>query len=337
VGLPAHAGARRGAVVKCLVTGGLGFLGAALTRALVQAGHEVRVFDNGSRGAERRLGDALAAVDVRIGDIRDPASVLAAVRGCEAAFHLAYVNGTRFFYEKPELVLEVGIKGMLNVLDACAQAGVGDLFVASSSEVYHNPPHVPTPEDVPLVVPDPRNPRFSYSGGKILSELMALHQGGKQLKRVVIFRPHNVYGPDMGWEHVIPELTLRMRALPEGGEAPTPFPIQGSGAETRAYVYVDDFTRGLMLLVEKAEHLGVYNIGTMIETSVSDLALAIARCLNRRITVVPGEIRAGSPLRRCPDTSRIQALGFAPRVSLEEGLGRTVRWYHDHAAEQEPM
>ena len=107
-----------------------------------------------------------------------------ATRGVDCVCHLAYINGTEFFYDQPELILEVAVKGMMNVLDACLADGVRDLIVASSSEVYQTPPTIPTPEDVPLVVPDVINPRYSYGGGKIVSELLAVNYGRKHFDRV---------------------------------------------------------------------------------------------------------------------------------------------------------
>ena len=94
---------------------------------------------------------------------------------------------------------------MISVLDACRHHGIRELVLASSSEVYQTPPGIPTPENVPLSVPDPLNPRYSYGGGKIICELMAINYGRQGFDRVLIFRPHNVYGPDMGWEHVLPQ------------------------------------------------------------------------------------------------------------------------------------
>ena len=142
-----------------------------------------------------------------------------------------YVNGTATFYSAPELVLDVGVKGMVNVIDACRRQNVGSLVLASSSEVYQSPPRVPTAEDVPLVVPDPHNPRLSYGAGKIISEMMAINYGRKYFERVLIFRPHNVYGPDMGFEHVIPQFAVRLkRACAAHPAGAVPFPIQGSGA-----------------------------------------------------------------------------------------------------------
>src|SRR5215218_821288 len=151
-------------------------------------------------------------------------TIHAAVRGIDEVHHLAFVNGTEFFYSAPELVLDVGVKGMINVIDACRAAGVGRLVLASSSEVYQTPPRVPTDETVPLVVPDPANPRYSYGGGKIISELMAINYGRRHFDRVLIFRPHNVYGPDMGFEHVIPQFVLRLkRAMAQCKTGAVPF------------------------------------------------------------------------------------------------------------------
>ncbi|HLY97457.1 MAG TPA: SDR family NAD(P)-dependent oxidoreductase, partial [Candidatus Angelobacter sp.] len=152
---------------KFLVTGGTGFIGSAITRRLVRQGHSVRVLDNHSRGANRRLADIMGSFEMQTGDVRDPAVVARAVEGMDAVHHLAFVNGTEYFYSMPETVLEVGVKGMMNVIDACRQYDVGTLILASSSEVYQSPSAIPTAEDAPLVVPDPMNARYSYGGGKI--------------------------------------------------------------------------------------------------------------------------------------------------------------------------
>ena len=95
-----------------------------------------------------------------------------AARGCATVFHLAAVNGTRFFYEQPERVLDVALRGTLAAVIAAREAKARRFLFASSGEVYHDPPVIPTPEDVRCVVPDPSNPRFSYSGGKLAGELI---------------------------------------------------------------------------------------------------------------------------------------------------------------------
>ncbi len=310
-----------------LVTGGTGFIGSAVVRALVQAGAKVRVLDNDSRGSKRRLDDLASKIDLVVGDIRELAVVERAAEGVQTVLHLAAVNGTEFFYSKPELVLEVAVKGMMNVLDACLKQGVHELFTASSSEVYQTPPTIPTNETAPLCIPDPLNPRYSYAGGKLISELLTVNYGRRSFTRAVIFRPHNVYGPDMGREHVVPQFALRMRELVKRPDDPIKFSIQGTGKETRAFLFIDDFIAGLFKVMEHGHHLNVYHIGSMEETSIEDLAHAVARHFGRKISLVPGELAAGSTLRRCPDTRKLQELGFKPQVSLEEGLARTIPSY----------
>ena len=318
---------------KILITGGTGFIGAALALRLAKDGYSVRIFDNDSRGAPRRLGNAVKSFEIVTGDIRDARAVSEATRGVQAVWHLAYINGTANFYKMPDMVLDVGVRGMINVIDACQEHGVADLFLASSSEVYQTPPMVPTDESAPLSVPDPLNPRFSYGGGKIISELLSIHCAGRRLKRVVIFRPHNVYGPDMGWDHVIPECVARAAQLPQGS-GPQDFPIQGTGNETRAFCYIDDATEALSILAKSGKHLNIYHIGNDTETSVSDLVRELGNVVGRQLRPTPGKLLAGSTLRRCPNLGKIRGLGFVPKISLGEGLRRTAPWYIEHLADR---
>ena len=120
---------------------------------------------------------------------------------------------------------------------------------------------------------------------------MALNWGREHFRRVVIVRPHNVYGPDMGFDHVIPELTMRIRDLPFGEIVPK-LRIQGTGEETRAFVHIDDFVKGFLVCIDRGAHLGIYHLGTMEEIAIANLAYRIAGCLDRRIHVVPGELRS---------------------------------------------
>jgi nucleoside-diphosphate-sugar epimerase len=322
---------------RVLVTGGSGFIGSALVRALVQAGETVRVLDDNSRGALRRLAGIERDIEFVQGDIRDAAAVEAATRGIDEVHHLAYVNGTATFYSDPDLVLDVGVKGMVNAIDACRRQNVGSLVLASSSEVYQTPPWVPTAEDVPLVVPDPHNPRLSYGAGKIISEVMAINFGRKYFERVLIFRPHNVYGPDMGFEHVIPQFAVRLkRACAAHPLGTVPFPIQGSGDETRSFCHVDDLVAGVMVMREKGEHLGIYHVGTTEEIGIADLATRMAAIAGRDIALERSVVLAGSTTRRCPDISKIWALGYRPRVPLDAGLPPTLTWYWNHEREAPP-
>ena len=313
---------------RILVTGGSGFIGSALVTALVKDGNAVRVLDDNSRGAPRRLTDVQQDIEFIAGDIRDAAAVQGAVRGMDEVHHLAFVNGTEFFYSAPEFVLDVGVKGMVNVIDACRSAGVGHLVLASSSEVYQTPPQVPTDETAPLVVPDPTNARYSYGGGKIISELMVINYGRKFFERVLIFRPHNVYGPDMGFEHVIPQFAMRLKraaALHTSGKVP--FEIQGDGRQTRSFCHVDDLVSGVMVMRAKGEHLGIYHVGTTEEVTIAEIARRVAAHAGREIEFVSLPAPAGGTERRCPDIGKLTKLGYAPQVPLAQGLPPTVDWY----------
>jgi len=317
---------------KILVTGGSGFIGSGLVKALVHAGAKVHVLDDNSRGRPRRLSDVEKDIEFIGGDIRNAEAVDAAARGMDEVHHLAFVNGTEFFYSQPDLVLDVGVRGMINVIDACRKQNVGNLILASSSEVYQTPPQIPTAEDAPLSVPDVLNPRYSYGGGKLISELMAINFGRKYFERVLIFRPHNVYGPDMGWEHVVPQFALRIQKLSAAQkDGPLRFEIQGTGAETRSFCYVDDLVAGVMVMREKGEHLGIYHVGTTEELSIADVARLVAAEAGRTIEIVPGKLQQGGTPRRCPDISKLAALGYRPRVSLAAGLKPTLDWYWNNA------
>jgi nucleoside-diphosphate-sugar epimerase len=317
---------------RILVTGGSGFIGSALVKALLAAKCSVRVLDDNSRGSPRRLADVKEDIEFVAGDIRDSATVEKATRGIDEVHHLAFVNGTEFFYNAPDLVLDVGVRGMVNVIDACRKNSVGNLVLASSSEVYQTPPQIPTDESAPLVVPDPQNPRYSYGAGKLISEVMAINFGRKYFERVLIFRPHNVYGPDMGWEHVVPQLALRLHALTKSQPSgKLRFEIQGSGQETRSFCFVDDLVAGVMVMRERGEHLGIYHVGTTEEVAVADLARQIAAYAGREIGIVGGPQQPGGTARRCPNISKLSRLGYKPRVLLAQGLPPTLDWYWQHA------
>ena len=317
---------------KYFVTGGSGFIGGALVRRLVAEGAHVRVLDNYLRGTPRQLESVADRIELVQGDVRDLATVVNASKGCDSFLHLAYLNGTEYFYTKPELVLEIAVKGTMNAIDAAIQNGIKDFVYASSSEVYQTPPQIPTPETVPLIVPDVLNARYSYGGGKIIGELMCINYGRKHFDRMTIFRPHNVYGPDMGGEHVLPQFILRAKAAvaatPSG---PVPFTIQGQGTETRSFIYIDDFTDGLLLVIAQGGHQEIYHIGTQDEISVRDLAAQVVQLYGRQPEFKHLPLQAGGTARRCPDITKLRALGFTHKTTLAEGLKRTFDWYTTHS------
>ena len=317
--------------MRVLLTGGSGFLGSALCDELVQAGHDVVVFDDHSRGKPERLARFEGRVRLVSGDVRDYDAVRNATEGCEVVWHLAYINGTRYFYEKPDVVLEVGIEGTQNTIKAALDAGVRRYVLASTSETYNSPTHVPTTESERLMIPDVTNPRFSYGGGKIACELLALHVGGFRGLETVIFRPHNFIGPDMGFEHVIPEITGRIVEVSDGlKKTEIDLPIQGDGSETRSFCDVTDGARGAFLAGERGNSGEIYHVGTEEEVSIRHLVETIGKFCGVKVNVVPGELRAGGTPRRCPAIGKLRTLGYEPQYSFEQLVERCVRWYVDH-------
>lgn len=317
----------------CAITGGGGFIGAYLVRRLVSEGWEVRVIDNLARGTESRLENVLGDIHMYDIDVRDAASVGRVVRGCDVVFHLAAINGTENFYKHPELVLDVGLRGALAVVEACIANNVYELVVASSAEVYQTPPNIPTAEDVGLSLPDSLNPRYSYGGSKIISELVAFNYGRQHFKKVQVFRPHNVYGPDMGWKHVIPQFITRALDCRERGD--TSFEIQGDGSETRAFAFVEDVVSGIMCMYHKGSHRSIYHIGNDEEVTIRQLVEAIGAALDFPLSIAPTAAAVGGTLRRCPDIAKLQALGYQPAVPLSQGIQRTLEWYEKN--DQRPV
>mgnify|MGYP001239482708 CR=1 FL=1 len=276
----------------------------------------------------RRLSGIEKDIEYVQGDVRNFDDVNNACKGIDAIAHLAYINGTEFFYTKPELILEIALKGLINTIDAAIKNNIREYWLMSSGEVYQTPEHIPTNETVSLKVPDPLNPRYSYGGGKIISELYALNYGIKNFDRVVIVRPHNVYGPDMGWEHVIPQFILKANELNnEHQDGILPFKIQGDGTQTRAFCYIDDFVAGADLAFTKGGHREIYHVGTSAEVSIAEVAEKVAAAIGRKIQLLPGAEPQGQTPRRCPDISKVASLGYKPKINLDDGLRLTANWY----------
>ena len=196
-----------------LITGGTGFIGSNICKLLIKKNYNVKIFDNNSRGSIDNIKKIKNKIKFIRGDVRNKSQLDKALKKTDAVIHLAYVNGTKNFYKEPVKILDIAVKGILNILESCIKNNIKELYLASSSEVYQTPKKIPTDENEILKIPDIYNPRFSYGGGKILTELMGVHDGKKFFNKLVIFRPHNVYGPNMGNEHVIPELIARFKKI----------------------------------------------------------------------------------------------------------------------------
>lgn len=321
--------------MRTLITGGAGFIGLHLARHLAESGHDVTIFDNFARGKDdedfKRVTEKKNVHFVKA-DITDPNSFSKLEGKYDYVYHLAMINGTENFYSIPDKVLKVGILGTLNTLDWFVKSEHGKLLFSSSSETYAGALSImgdkfpiPTPEEVPLVVNDPTNVRWSYGGSKILSEVaMHCYAKAKGMRNFVIIRYHNIYGPRMGFEHVIPQFIERLV------KKENPFKIFG-GQETRTFCYVDDAVKATRMVMESSEtNSKTIHVGRSDgEIKIIDLAKLLFDIVDYHPDIDVQPAPKGSVMRRCPDTTKLRNLGFRPGVDLEDGIRRTYGWYKD--------
>ncbi|GAA1349086.1 NAD-dependent epimerase/dehydratase family protein [Saccharothrix algeriensis] len=316
--------------MRALLLGGAGFIGVHLARRLLADGHEVGIVDDFSRG---RDDPELAALDVPVfsADLTDPAALAAVPGDYDHVYLLAAVVGVRNVERDPERVIRVNTLAVLNALAWVKPHQ--KLFFASTSETYAGGVTagvvpVPTPETVPLVVQDVTAPRFAYGISKMLGEAAVVHAGRAKGVPVVVGRFHNVYGPRMGADHVIPELSLRAIRQED------PFRVYGAD-QFRAFCHVDDAVDAVVRLMAADDAAGrIVHIGNdSVETNIGELTELVLKVAGHapRLEHVPAP--QGSVHRRCPDLTALRELtGFEPAVSLEDGVRRTFEWYRDNWA-----
>lgn len=317
--------------MKVLITGGVGFIGFHLAKQLSEDGMQVVILDNLFRGQidddfRDLIGrDNVGFINV---DLTEKEVFDTLESDFDIVYHLAAINGTKYFYEIPEKVLRTNILSLVNVLDWIVRTNSKKLIWLSSSEVYAGAVitgelPVPTPEDVPLTIADVANPRNSYAGSKIAGELLCLSYANAYSLDIRIVRPHNIYGPRMGYEHVIPRFITR---IINGDD---PFKIYGD-MQSRSFCYVDDFVDGIELLSKSPlfDAQRIVNIGGDDEITILDLAKRMFDLFDfhPELEILPA--LEGSVNRRCPDISLAgKALGYMPKIDLETGLRKTFDWY----------
>ncbi len=309
---------------KIFVSGGAGFLGINLIEELLRNENEIVVLDNGFRAGFDNISTLKNHLSIIDGSVTDNESWKKVPKDIDFALHLAAINGTKYFYEIPQLVLEVNVQGTLNFMNWVKDTSASKIFFASSSEVYGIPKIFPTPETEPLLVPDPQNARFSYSSSKLVGETITINFARKFGIDYSIARFHNVYGPRMGFEHVIPEF-IRKCVKNET------FTVQGNGKETRSFCYISDAIEGIILTCDHSlARNEIFNIGTNEEVSINELIIKLEKTHGKKISPVYTEFKnAGTP-RRIPDISKIKKLGYKQKISLEEGLKKTYEWYSNY-------
>jgi UDP-glucose 4-epimerase/UDP-glucuronate decarboxylase len=319
---------------RILITGAAGFIGWHLAMQLsANVANKLTLVDNFVRGRhDQDLATLLARPNVTLvsGDLSDPRTLGTLGGGFDYVYHLAAIIGVKHVMKKPWDVIRINALTTLNLAEWFCQGGGGKLLFSSTSEAYgwtqqfHALP-IPTPEAVPLALTDLANPRSSYAGSKIFGELAVTHACATEGKPFTIVRYHNVYGPRMGFEHVIPELFQRAA----GGQNPL---VVYSANHSRAFCYVSDAVAATIAAMETEQADGqTINIGNDEEVTIGELAARVLKCAGISVAMRT-EIAAHDPIhRRCPDISRARALlGYAPEVNLDAGLQKTFAWYRPH-------
>src|SRR3989344_3221331 len=320
---------------KILITGGTGFIGYHLAKRLAGQGHEIVLADNFFRS--RKDADLLALLEkpnVKLieRDLTEKSAWEKLGIGYDYVYHFVGINGTKLFYEIPHEVLRIGVSTTMNAIEwfhtKNGKVGAKILYTssneayASALEAFGKLP-LPTPENVPLVIADTYNPRWSYGGQKLIGELFFIHYAKAYDFRMVIVRPHNFYGPRSGYGHVIPGTLEKIQAKTD------PFPLPGFD-ETRSFCYIDDAVEAMQVVMEsRTTDNGTYHIGNPHEITMEKLVNEVFAAAHWQPSVIEKkESPPGSVKRRLPDVSKIKKdTGWEAKTSLKEGLQKTVDWY----------
>lgn len=326
---------------KVLITGAAGFIGYHLSNNLLKAYEDVELVlvDNLQRGKmDSEMKELLDNKGVKFLqlDLTDLASYEQLGSDYDHVYHLAAVNGTDLFYEIPHEVLRINTLSTAYILEWMRQKNqTGKICFTSSNEAYaggliaYNKLPVPTPEQVPLVIEDTYNPRWSYAGSKLIGELFVINYAQKYNLKAVIVRPHNFYGPRAGYSHVIPQFCTRIT------EQTDPFPIYGN-TDTRTFCYIEDAVRAMRLLMESektnSRPVETVHIGDYHEITMEDLLQKMFEVTGwkpKNIEIKEG--KKGSVKRRLADVGKLKKItSWEPEVSLEVGLKKTYDWYKEN-------
>lgn len=323
---------------KTLITGGAGFVGYWLGRRLAENDdNRVTVIDDFSRG---KLDDDFNAlldrknVDHVSADLTDPKVFADLDDDYDYIYHLAAVIGVKNVNKKPDKVLYVNALSILNLFEYARRCRrLKKIFFSSTSEIYagtlkHFGIEIPTTEEVKLAVEDITSRRSTYALSKMFGESVCFTYGELYDIPFTIARFHNVYGPRMGFAHVIPET---FRKIDKNTVVDVPSPDH-----TRAFCYVDDAVEMIVKACEGDNtNREILNIGNSNEEiRIVDLVAKIAAIMGQDIDINEQEATPGSPARRCPDVSKITRLtGYTASVSLDDGIRKTYEWYKDKLAE----
>jgi len=305
--------------MRVLVTGGAGFIGSHIVDALIERGHAVSVLDNLSSGVRENVNPRarLHVLDVASHDL----GALMERERPEVVFHQAAQMDVRKSVADPVFDATVNVVGGLNLYEHCVRAGVRKvIFASTGGAIYGEQETFPAPET------HPQQPLSPYGVAKLANEKYLYFYQQTHGLQYVALRYANVYGPRQnphGEAGVVAIFASKLLA----GQTPT---INGTGAQTRDYVYVGDVVAANMAALDYAES-DAFNVGTGKETDVNELYEKLRRAVGTDIVAQHGPAKAGEQMRSVVDwTKANRLLNWSPRTALADGLVKTVEWFRAH-------
>jgi len=300
--------------MRFLVTGGAGFLGAALANRLARDGNQVRVIDDLSAGDPARLDGQVLFTR---GDVADRPKLWTLLQDVDCVYHLAARVQVSESIQYPRAYNDVNVGGTVSVMEAMRDVGVRRVVLTSSGAVYGEQGHQPVREDE---VPNPQSP---YAVSKLAAEYYVRAIGALWGIETVVLRVFNTYGPGQNLPPSHPPVVPRFlhQALRGGSLV-----ILGGGGQTRDFVYVDDVVEALMAAATAADvDRRIINVGSGLQTSVNDLAALVAEVAGREVEVLYSPAESGGVSCLCADIALARRLlEYEPRVALAQGLRLTL-------------
>jgi UDP-glucose 4-epimerase len=315
-----------------LLIGGAGFIGLNIARKLSErGGNQITIADNFFRNGgeiDDELDKLIKSNQVNVieGDFTNPKSFDKLEQDYDFVYMLASVVGVDYVNKIPHEIIRINTALIFNTLEWLKLSKVGKVLFTSTSECYAGTIEafgydIPTPEEIPLTIKDISHPRFTYAITKMLGESGFLNYSKQLNFECTIIRYHNVYGPRMGFKHVIPHLAQRFH------NKENPFKIYGFD-QTRSFNYIDDAVNGTILAMEKGANGEIYHIGDEHEITIEELIRFSGELMGFEGEYERAETYPGSVSRRCPNISKARnELGYAPRTNWKDGLKTTLDWY----------